>query len=367
MVDKDVLTDALSRELNKRTKGGTPIQSLLDDSASSIVREWVSTGSSLVDVDISNREHGGFPVGRISIISGLESSGKSLMAAHVIAETQKRDGIAMFIDSEASVDINFLTSIGVNCEKLIYASPTTIEEAFEMIENIIHLVREKHRDKLLTIVLDSIAGAPTKSELEGDYDVTGYNTAKALILSQAMRKLTKLISDERVLLLFTNQIRFNMNAGFGDPYTMPGGKGTVFHASVILRLKNVGMLKRKSGGMDEVYGVRTNIKVIKNKVGPPARSSVIDIHFDSGIYDSGSVLEFLKKYGMVSTSGRSYILSREGHDDLKFTAKTFDGLWKHDDELREYLYSQICEKKIMHYKGTDDFDPEDIEVETADD
>jgi len=219
-IERDELALLLQKELNKAQKDGTKVSYFLDEDDNPVdVREWVSTGSTLLDLAISNRPHGGFPVGRMVELSGLESTGKSLMCAQIISETQKRGGLAVFFDSESSVDKKFWTALGVNIRNVNYQKFTTLEELFSMIELVIGVFRKKDDGRLLTIFIDSVAQASVETEMESEHGVSGYNTGKAIVLSKAMRKITNLVSNQRVLIVYTNQLRYNMNSGpFGDKW-----------------------------------------------------------------------------------------------------------------------------------------------------
>ena len=218
---RDELATLISKNLSKTFKDQAQTVWYLDgpeDSPSDIV-DWISTGSSLLDLAVSNRPYGGLPVGRITEITGLEGSGKSLVAAHSLADTQRKGGVAVFIDTEAAVSREFLTAIGVDLSKMMYVPLETIEDIFQSIEIIINTVRNSEKNKLVTIVVDSLAGASTKVEMDADYDKDGYATTKAILLSKAMRKINNLIAKERICLIFTNQLRQKLNAmAFADPW-----------------------------------------------------------------------------------------------------------------------------------------------------
>jgi recombination protein RecA len=226
--NRDELTGLLADSLNKKfSKTHHRVAYFLDGSEDSPtdVNDWVSTGSTVLDLAISNRPDGGLPVSKIVEITGLEQSGKSLLASHVIANTQKKDGIAVYIDTESSLNAQFLQAIGVDVEKMVYLPLETVEDIMEAIEDIILKVREKNPNKLVTIVVDSVAAATTKIESAADFEKDGYATQKAIILSKAMRKITNLIGKEKILLVFTNQLRQKMGAmPFADQYTTSGGK-----------------------------------------------------------------------------------------------------------------------------------------------
>jgi recombination protein RecA len=215
------LADILLDSLNKKQKDQKIAFFLDDDSdgAPTNVNGWISTGAAMLDVAISNRPYGGIPVGRIAEFTGLEQSGKSLLSAHILAETQKQGGVAVLIDTEAAVNRDFYDAIGLDMSKLLYVSVETVEDIFSTIETIIEKVREKDSEKLVTIVVDSVAAASTKREMEADYDKDGYATDKAIIISKAMRKITNTIARQRIAVIFTNQLRQKLNAmAFSDPW-----------------------------------------------------------------------------------------------------------------------------------------------------
>ena len=327
-----------------------------DDDAPTIVKEWVSTGSTILDLAISNRKNGGFPVGRVCEITGLEQSGKSLLAAHTLLNTQKKGGLAVYIDTENALSTEFLSAIGLNLKEMLYIPLETVEDIFETVETIIEKVRSSDKNRLVTIVVDSIAGASTKTEMAADFDKDGYATAKALIISKAMRKITNLIGRERICLIFTNQLRQKLNApAFSDPWTTPGGKGIPFHASVRIRLSSVGAIKGKINGVEEIIGSKVKAKLIKNRCGPPQRTAEYSVYFDSGIDDFSSWLETMKEYGLVRQSGAWYeYTDKRTGEIIKFQGKDFVEKIVSDPERAEMVYSDIAEKVIMVYQKTDE-------------
>jgi len=216
---KEDLALTLAETLNKKFKiDGKVAYFIGGENTPTDVNEWVSTGSSMLDLAISNRPHGGLPVGRIIEINGLEASGKSLIAAHVLAETQRKGGVAVFIDTENAVSMEFFEAIGVDISKMLYVQLDTVEDIFEAIESIINKIRTSDKSKLVTIVVDSLAGATTSVERDADYSKDGWATSKAIIISKAFRKITRLIGKERIVLVCTNQLRQKMGVMFGDPY-----------------------------------------------------------------------------------------------------------------------------------------------------
>lgn len=326
-----------------------------DDDAPTIVKEWVGTGSTMLDLAISNRKYGGFPVGRVSEITGLEQSGKSLLAAHVLLNTQRKGGLAVYIDTENAISSEFLSAIGLNLKEMLYIPLETVEDIFETVEVIIDKVRSSDKNRLVTIVVDSIAGASTKTEMAADFDKDGYATAKALIISKAMRKITNLIGRERICLIFTNQLRQKLNApAFSDPWTTPGGKGIPFHASVRIRLSSIGAIKAKINGRDEIIGSRVKAKLVKNRCGPPLRECEYEVYFDSGIDDYSGWLTVMKEHSLVSQSGAWYQWTDKiSGEVIKFQSKEFVEKIMSNPKLQEIVYDEIADKVIMKYQKLD--------------
>ena len=309
---RDELASQLADSLNKKFKDFKAAHFLDGQHETPTdLTEWVSTGSSLLDLAISNRPEGGFPVGRIIELQGMEASGKSLIVAHTLANTQKKGGLAVYIDTENALSEEFLRAVGVDVANMLYVPLETIEDAFEAIENIIETVRKSSKNRLVTIALDSVSAATTKIEQDADYDKDGWATAKAIVMSKAMRKITNIIAKQRVLLVCTSQLREKMGVMFGDKYTTSGGKALGFHASCRIRLKGVGKLKSGSGKTEQIIGVQTEAQVIKNRMGPPFKKATFDIYFNSGIDDYNSWLTLMKDYGVIKQSGAYYTIVNE--------------------------------------------------------
>jgi recombination protein RecA len=354
------LASILADSLNKQNKEGRIAYFLTDDGgdAPTNVKDWLSTGNALLDVAISNRPYGGLPVGRIAEITGLEQSGKSLLSTHLLAETQKKGGVAVLIDTETAVNREFLEAIGVDISKLLYVSVDTVEGIFEACETIIEKVRNGDKDRLVTIVVDSVAAASTKKELEADYDKDGYATDKAIIISKAMRKITNMIGRQSICLVFTNQLRQKMNAmAFSDPWTTSGGKALAFHASVRLRLKSMGQLKVG----DKIVGIKVRAQVIKNRLGPPLRHADFNILFDRGIDNFNSWLLVMKDNKLVKQAGAWYEYTDiDTGEIIKFQSKDFAEILKNED-LKDQIYRRICEATILQYKSSS---TDEVEIST---
>ena len=366
---EDSLANTLAESINKQFKGQALKTAFFlagDDDSPSNVKDWISSGSDTLDLAISNRPNGGFPVGRITEITGLEASGKSLLASHALAETQKRGGLAVYIDTESATSSEFLEAIGCDLKTMLYVPLETIEEIFETIETIVEGVRKSNKDRLVTIVVDSVMGASTKIEMAAEYDKDGYATSKSIILSKAMRKVTNWIARENICLIFTNQLRTKMGVSFGDQWTTAGGKAIPFHASVRLRLKNTGMIKAKMNGVEQVVGSKTEVQVVKNRMGPSHCKVNYDIYYDSGIDNFGGWLELMKKFDLVKQSGAWYTVEDIDHEtgevfgEVKFQSKDFIEKVMQDAKVKERLYKRICDAYIFKYQAGIDGGIDDV-------
>ncbi len=360
MSNRDELAEVLAGELNKQFKSHQ-VAYFLDgvQETPTDVTEWVSTGSTLLDLAISNKPHGGFAAGRIAEINGLEGSGKSLIGAHALASTQKKGGLAVYIDTESAVSAEFLQAIGIDTDSMLYVHLETVEDIFDTIETIVTKIRESSKDKLVTILVDSLAAASTKVEMDADFDKDGWATSKAIVLSKAMRKITQLIARQKVCLIFTNQLRQKLGVMFGDPWTTSGGKALPFHASTRIRLKNMGQIKDTK---KDTIGIKIRAQVIKNRLGPPLRSAEFPLFFDKGIDDFASWLNVMKDHKLVKQAGAWYTFVDQHDKEHKFQSKDFGALLS-DVDTQEYVYDSICKKVILKYDsgklGIDDVTTDD--------
>jgi recombination protein RecA len=344
-VGRDDLAELLAGELNKANKDGGKVAYFLDEKEDpSTVTDWISTGSTTLDLAISNRPYGGLPVGRITTLTGLEGTGKSLVCAHIVAETQKKGGQAVYIDTEAAAAPEFWTALGVNLKNMLYLPQDTIEGAFQQVEDIIGVVRKSSSDRLVTIIIDSIAGASTRLELEAGYERKGYATGKSIIVSEAMRKLTILLAKRRVLLVLTNQLRQNLAAmAFGDKWVEPCGKATSFHSSVKVRFETIEKLKNSD---KEIIGTHCRATVKKNRLGPPFRQAEFEVYFDSGIADYASWIELSKKKGIITGPSNNMV-----YDGQKFNTPELVNVLNTNETFKDGLYKKICDAVIMQYKS----------------
>jgi recombination protein RecA len=360
---KDELASSLADNLNKQFKD-TKVAYFLDgsDTTPTDIKDFVSTGSTLLNLAISNKPNGGIAVGRITEINGLESSGKSLIGAHILAETQRKKGVAVYMDTETSVSREFLETIGIDVSNMLYIHLETIEDIFEAIEQIVVKIRESDKDRLVTILVDSLAAATTKVELEADFEKDGWATSKAIIISKAMRKITQLIGRQRIALVFTNQLRAKLGVMFGDPWTTSGGKALPFHASTRIRLKNKG---RITDTKKNVLGMTILAQVVKNRLGPPLRHAEFPLYFESGIDDIGSWLEVMKKHKLVKIAGAWYTYTDVAGEEYKFQSKDFLKILE-ENSLKDEVYDRICDKVILKYDIKDMDESELVKEEEGD-
>lgn len=359
-IQRDPLISLLYEKLNDNNSGEHDVYFLDEENNPALVKDWISTGSSMLDLAISNRPHGGLPVGKLVEFNGLESTGKSLICAHIVKHTQEKGGIPIYIDTENSAAPEFWASLGVNLKNLMIVRCTTVELIFETMEKVIGILRKENKNKILTIIVDSVAAASTKAEMEKDYNKDGYATDKSILISKAMRKITNMIGKEKVLVVFTNQLRQNLKAvTFGDQYTVSGGKALQYHCSVRVRLNNVGNLTNKS---KMVIGNKCKAKVIKNRMGPPKKEAQFDIYYDSGIADYASWVSVLKDYGITKQAGPYYKYIRNNGQEWQFQSKDFISTIENDDELKEEIYIKICDCLIMKYKDPNSKIVEDVDV-----
>jgi recombination protein RecA len=298
--------------------------------------ETVSSGSVGLDVALGI---GGYPKGRIAEIYGPESSGKTTLTLHVIANIQQQGGVAAFIDAEHALDVTYAKRLNVKTDELLISQPDYGEQALEIADM---LVRSNAVD---LVVVDSVAALVPKAEIEGDMG-DSHVGLQARLMSQALRKLTGTVSRSRCLLIFTNQIRMKIGVMFGSPETTTGGNALKFYSSVRLDVRRIGSIKEANPerkGETIVVGNRTRVKVVKNKMAPPFREVEFDILYGKGISRSGEIIDMAADLGIVQKSGAWY--SCDG-----------DRIGQGRESARQYLIdhpaimTKIEEKLFAHYK-----------------
>ena len=271
----------------------------------------VSTGSVGLDTALGVN---GLPRGRIIEIFGPESSGKTTLSLHCVAEAQKKGGICAFVDAEHALDPEYAKRIGVKTADLLVSQPDTGEQALEIVDS---LVRASEVD---VIVIDSVAALTPKDEIEGDMGAMHVGK-QARLMSQALRKLTAIVARSKTVVIFINQIRMQIGMRFGNPETTPGGKALKFYSSVRLDIRRIGQIKKG----DEVKGNRVRVKVVKNKVAAPFRATEFDLMYAEGISHEGELLALGERFGLVDRSGASYTYKNQklgrGYDAARTTLR----------------------------------------------
>ena len=308
--------------------GKGSIMRLGDESAKMKVPA-ISTGSLELDIALGI---GGIPRGRITEIYGPESSGKTTLTLHVIAEAQKLGGIAAFVDAEHALDPVYAKKLGVNTDELLVSQPDTGEEALEITES---LVRSGAID---IVVIDSVAALVPRAEIEGEMG-DAHMGLQARLMSQALRKLTGVISKSKTSVIFINQIRHKIGVMFGSPETTTGGNALKFYASVRLDIRKVDTIKVG----EEAVGNRVRVKVVKNKVAPPFRQAEFDIMYDGGISRTAGILDLGVKYNIIQKAGTWYSYKDERIGQGRENAKSF--LDQHPD------VAKAIEEKIKEQAG----------------
>ena len=322
--------DAAISQIEKQYGRGSVMK--LGESSSELKVETVPTGSLSLDIALGQ---GGLPKGRIVEIYGPESSGKTTLALHCLAEVQKRGGIAGFIDAEHAVDPVYAKNIGVNIDELYISQPDSGEQALEICET---MVRSGAID---IVIVDSVAALVPKAEIDGDMG-DSHVGLQARLMSQALRKLTGVVSKTNCIVIFINQLREKVGVMFGNPETTTGGRALKFYSSVRLDVRRVESLKQ--GG--EVIGNHTRVKVVKNKIAPPFKQAEFDIMFGTGISKEGDILDIATDLDIVNKSGAWFAYKDEKIGQGRENAKEY--LVQHPDICLE------IENLVREHYGLED-------------
>ena len=338
--DKLKALDAAIAQIEKQYGKGSVMK--LGDNSANMNVETVPTGSLSLDIALGL---GGLPKGRIVEVYGPESSGKTTVALHCVAEVQKRGGIAGFIDAEHALDPVYARNIGVDIDNLYISQPDCGEQALEITET---MVRSGAVD---IVVVDSVAALVPKAEIDGDMG-DSHVGLQARLMSQALRKLTAVISKSNCIVIFINQLREKVGVMFGNPETTTGGRALKFYSSVRLDVRRTESLKQ--GG--EIVGNHVRVKVVKNKIAPPFREAEFDIMFGQGISREGDVLDLAVNAGIVNKSGAWYAYEGDKIGQGRETAKTYI----HENPA----FFDMLEAKVRDFYFTQ---PEDEEAEVQED
>ncbi|HJC43541.1 MAG TPA: recombinase RecA [Candidatus Mediterraneibacter gallistercoris] len=341
--EKKKALDAAIAKLEKDFGKGTVMR--LGDSSAHVAVETVPTGCLSLDLALGL---GGVPKGRVIEIYGPESSGKTTVALHMIAEVQKRGGIAGFIDAEHALDPVYAKNIGVDIDELYISQPDSGDQALEIAET---MVRSGAID---IIVIDSVAALVPRQEIEGDMG-DSHVGLQARLMSQALRKLTPVISKSNCIVIFINQLREKVGVMFGNPETTTGGRALKFYASVRMDVRRIETLKQSG----EMVGNRTRIKIVKNKIAPPFKEAEFDIMFGKGISRAGDILDLATGIDLVKKSGAWYAYEGEKIGQGRENAKAY--LENHPEVMEE-----LDRKVRAHYHlSGEDGDAESSETEAV--
>ncbi|MBE5927201.1 MAG: recombinase RecA [Lachnospiraceae bacterium] len=340
--DKLKALDAALAQIEKQHGKGSVMK--LGDRSKSMSIETIPTGSLSLDIALGL---GGVPKGRIIEIYGPESSGKTTVALHMIAEVQKRGGIAGFIDAEHALDPVYAGNIGVDIDNLYISQPDYGEQALEITET---MVRSGAVD---IIIVDSVAALVPKAEIDGEMG-DSHVGLQARLMSQALRKLTAVISKSNCIVVFINQLREKVGIMFGSPETTTGGRALKFYSSIRMDVRKIETLKQSG----EVIGSRTRVKVVKNKIAPPFREAEFDIMFGEGISRTGDILDLAAECNIVNKSGAWYAYKNDkigqGRENAKLTLKN-------NPDMMAEIEALVREKYGLNGDGVTEIDSEQDE------
>ena len=348
-MDKEKALEAAISQIERSCGKGSIMR--LGQNETAVEVEAIPTGSLGLDIALGI---GGLPRGRVVEIYGPESSGKTTLALHVVAEAQKKGGVCAFVDAEHALDTIYAKKLGVDLENVLISQPDTGEQALEIADT---LVRSGAIDVL---VVDSVAALTPKAELEGEMG-DSLPGLQARLMSQALRKLTGSISKSRCMVIFINQIRMKIGVMFGSPETTSGGNALKFYASVRLDIRRIGAIKER----DEVVGNQTRVKVVKNKVAPPFKQVEFDIMYGEGVSKMGELIDLGVKAGIVEKSGSWFSYDSERIGQGRENAKTY---LKEHPEMAERIEQAIRQSAGLlanRILDGDDMDEDDGDAVSA--
>lgn len=340
MSDRKQALDSALKQIEKQFGKGS-IMKLGEDAGQKL--DSISSGSLAVDVALGI---GGYPKGRVIEIYGPESSGKTTVSLHAIAEAQKKGGTAAFIDAEHALDPNYARALGVDIDELLLSQPDTGEQALEIAEA---LVRSGAVD---IIVVDSVAALVPKAEIEGEMG-DSHMGLQARLMSQALRKLSGVISKSNTIAIFINQVREKIGVMFGNPETTPGGRALKFYSSIRLEVRRAETLKQGN----DMIGNRTRIKIVKNKVAPPFKEAMVDIMYGEGISIEGEILDIGSNLDIVEKSGAWYSFEGERLGQGRENSKQF---LKENEAIKDKIYRAIRD----HYELDEPSEQEEETIES---
>ncbi len=355
----DILVDSLNKKLGDVAyilgKGDSPPE----------VKEWLSTGSTVLDTIISNDENadGGIPVGRLTEICGEAATGKSLLSYMILKDCQNKGGIPVLIDTENACNEDFLNLLGLKFYpegSLVYIQVESVEKVFSAIEEIVRKIRENDKDKLCCIVWDSVAGTSTDAEIQNDYGEATIGM-QARMIGQGLRKLIRFVGQQRVALVFLNQVRQKIGVFFGDDTVTPGGKAIPFFSSVRMKLYSGGKVK---AGKD-VIGVGIKPKLIKNRMGPPHREAELKMYFTKGLIDEESWLDILLKSGHAEkiSAQKSSITNKDTGEVYEFQNRKFVEWIRKTENKEAHTYCKALVKAALIIEQDPDKREEEITTE----
>lgn len=355
----DILVDGLNKKLGDVAyilgKGDSPPE----------VKEWLSTGSTVLDTIISNdaTADGGIPVGRLTEICGEAATGKSLLSYMILKDCQDKGGIPVLIDTENAANEDFLRLLGLKFYpegNLVYVQVESVEKVFQAIEEMIRKIKENNPDKLCCIVWDSVAGTSTDAEVQNDYGEATIGM-QARMIGQGLRKLIRFVGQQRVALVFLNQVRQKIGVFFGDDTVTPGGKAIPFFSSVRMKLYSGGKVK---AGKD-VIGVGIKPKLIKNRMGPPHREAELKMYFTRGLIDEESWLDVLLKDGSAAkiSQQKSSITNKDTGELYEFQNRKFVEWVRNPANKEAHAYCKQKVKESLVIEQDPDKRDEDIVTE----